>query len=159
MTKYICIYPSCLAQDVHWNSFGLHLSINRLLCASIKYHWSAPCVYIEYYCACVSEGFTQGGRLQLADAAPWGNFWFALIAKNHASLVLLWVKRLSKLTEWICVVKSELDNHCWFPDLLQSKLRRNKLEQWEIQLCWRKFQQFDKMSRVSLLLRCLFCLF
>ena len=90
---YLHIYPCCVAQDVHWNSIGLHLSINRLLCASIKYHWSAPCVYIEYYCACVSEGFTQGGRLQLADAAPWGNFWFALIARKYASLVLLWVKK------------------------------------------------------------------
>ena len=126
MTKYICIYPCCVAQDIHWNSIGLHLSINRLLCAYIKYHRGALCVYIEYYCACVLEGFTQGGRLQLADAAPWGNFWFALSARNYASLVLLWVKKFSKLTEGVCVVKSELNNHRWFPGLLQSTLRRKK---------------------------------
>ena len=35
-------------------------------------------------------------------------------------------KKFSKLTEGVCVVKSELDNHRWFPDLLQLKLRRKK---------------------------------
>ena len=119
------------------------------------------CVHRVLLCLRVG-GFHTGGRLQLADAAPWGNFWFALIARKYASLVLRWVKKFSKLTEETCVVKSELYNHRWFPGLLQSKLRRKKLEQWEIKLCWGEFRQkFDNLTKchVSLCYSIVICLF
>ena len=73
-----------------------------------------------------------------------------------------WVKKLSKLTEGICGVKSELNNHRWFTGLLQSKLRRKKLEQWEIKLCWGEFRQkFDNLTKchVSLCYSSVICLF
>ena len=55
--------------------------------------------------------------------------------KKIRSLVLLWVKKFPKLTEGICVVKSEFDNHRWFPGLLQNCEGKNwnsgKFSFWE----------------------------